>query len=81
FKKEGMRTVYLDPAESLGKRIREGEQQKIPYLLVMGDKEIEAKSVTVRNVKTKKQVTVSVDEFIKTTLKDITERSLEASIG
>jgi len=81
LKEHGMRTAYFDAADSLGKRIREGEQQKIPYLLVMGDKEIEAKSVTVRNVKTKKQVTVSVDEFIKTTLKDITERSLEASIG
>ncbi|HLD71838.1 MAG TPA: threonine--tRNA ligase, partial [Candidatus Peribacteraceae bacterium] len=81
LKANRVRTVFYGHEDSLGKRIREGEQQKIPYILVMGDKEIEAKSVTVRNVKTKKQVTVSVDEFIKTTLKDITGRSLEPSIG
>jgi threonyl-tRNA synthetase len=34
--------------ETLGKKIREAEMQKIPYLLIMGDKEIEAKSVSVR---------------------------------
>jgi threonyl-tRNA synthetase len=34
--------------ETLGKKIREAEMQKIPYLLIIGDKEIEAKSVSVR---------------------------------
>jgi threonyl-tRNA synthetase len=77
----GIRTQYFDPADSLGKRIREGETWKIPYLLVMGDKEVEANSVTVRNVKTKKQVTVSVDEFVEQTVADIRARKLEASIG
>ena len=81
LKEQGVRTIFYGHEESLGKRIREGEQQKIPYILVMGDKEIEAKSVTVRNVKTKKQVTVSKDEFVKKTVKDIADRALEPSIG
>ena len=34
--------------ETLGKKIREAEMQKIPYLLIVGDREIEAKSVSVR---------------------------------
>ena len=68
-------------SESLGKRIREGEKMKIPYLLVMGDREVAENSVTVRNVKTKQQVPVSVAEFTQKTLIDIRDRKLEASIG
>ncbi len=81
LKGHGIRTQYFDSADSLGKRIREGETWKIPYLIVLGDKEIEAKSVTVRNVKTKKQVTVTVDEFVASLSGDVKARKLEASIG
>ena len=81
FKEQGIRTEFMDPEESLGKRIRNGEQMKIPYLLVLGDKEAKEGSVTVRNVKTKEQVEIKLDEFIKKTVDDIKERKLEASIG
>jgi threonyl-tRNA synthetase len=81
LKKHGIRTQFFSHEDSLGKRIREGEQWKIPYLLVMGDKEIEAKSVTVRNVKTKKQSTLPITEFIEKTVADIQQRRLSASIG
>ncbi len=81
LKARGMRTQFFGHEESLGKRIREGEKQKIPYLLVMGDKEIAGKSVTVRNVKTKKQVTVPIAEFVEKTVSDVETRKLELSIG
>ena len=81
LKKEGMRVVTLPHEDSLGKRIREGETQKIPYLLVVGEKEMEAKSVAVRNVKTKKQVVVTVKEFVEKLKTDVSGRKLEASIG
>ena len=71
LKAQGIRTQYMDPEDSLGKRIREGERMKIPYLLVLGDKEIEAKSVALRNVKTKKQEVVTIVEFLSKTLSDI----------
>jgi threonyl-tRNA synthetase len=44
----GSRTVLKDEAETVAKKIREGEIQKIPYLLVVGDKEIKENSVRVR---------------------------------
>ena len=81
LKEQGIRVEYMDPEESLGKRIRNGEKMKIPYLLVLGDKESKDGSVTVRNVKTKEQVTLKLDEFVKKMVADITERKLEASIG
>jgi threonyl-tRNA synthetase len=76
----GMRAMLAGHEESLGKRIREGERQRIPYLLVIGDKEVNEKTVAVRNVLTKKQVTVTLDEFLRKTAEDIAERRLEASI-
>lgn len=81
LKEKGIRTEFLDANESLGKRIRLGEQQRIPYLLVLGDKEKESDGVAVRNVKTKQQVEVSLSEFIKKTSEDIEKRSLHHSIG
>lgn len=77
----GIRTVTYDPSESLGKRIREGEKQKIPYLLVIGDKEVADRSLAVRNVKSKNQVTVPLSEFLEKTKVDVAERRLELSVG
>jgi len=81
LREKGIRTELFDPSESLGKRVREGEKQRIPYLLVMGDEEVKGSSVTVRNVKTKNQVNVPLAEFIEKTAGDIKDRKLEASIG
>ena len=44
----GLRAELTPSNETLGKRIREGEVQKIPYLLIVGEKEAKAKSVAVR---------------------------------
>ncbi len=46
---EGIRVGLKDENETVSKKIREGEIQKIPYLLVVGDKEMKTKSVRVRS--------------------------------
>ncbi len=51
--------------EKIGKKIREGEQNKIPYLLITGEKEVEAGSVALRKRKTGDLGTFSVDEIIE----------------
>jgi threonyl-tRNA synthetase len=76
-----VRVAVLPSVDSLGKRIRDGEMMKVPYLLVLGDREIAEKTVTVRNTKTKKQVGVGVGEFATSIEKDIESRALEAGIG
>jgi len=45
----GVRVEVDDRNEKLGYRIREAQVQKVPYMLVVGDKEVEAKSVSVRH--------------------------------
>jgi len=49
YKKENIRTELNDNDDTLGKKIREGELQKIPYLLIVGEKEQKNDSVAVRD--------------------------------
>lgn len=80
-KDAGIRAEFMDASESLGKRVRTGEKQRIPYLLVLGDEEVQGKSVALRNVLSKEQVSVPLQEFIDTTAQDIAERKLQRSFG
>lgn len=60
--------------EKLGYKIRESEVQKVPYMFVVGEKEQESKSVTVRRRHNKEQVSRQVDELVAELVKDIQER-------
>jgi len=60
--------VEIDTAkESLGKKIRNAEMRKIPYMLVIGEKEVAERSVAARDYKTKKQESYSLEDFLKLT--------------
>ncbi|MDP3963729.1 MAG: threonine--tRNA ligase [bacterium] len=48
LEQENIRTLLRDDNESVGKKIRESEMQKIPYVLILGDKEKSKKTVAVR---------------------------------
>ena len=50
--------------EKLGYKIREAQTKKIPYQLVIGDKEVEVDEVTYRRYGEKEQTTIKVNEFI-----------------
>lgn len=62
--------------ESLGKRIREAEKQKVPYILVVGEKEVNDKTVAVRarDNKENKQEIVELDGFVENILEEVLER-------
>jgi len=70
----GIRTSVDNTNETLGKRIRNTELMKIPYTLVVGDKEVEAKLVNVRTRHQKETETVSLKQFIEKIQKEIKER-------
>lgn len=55
--------------EKLGYKIREAQTAKIPYTLVLGDKEAEGNLVTYRRHGSQEQITVSADEFVALILK------------
>lgn len=71
---QGVRVHLDDSAESLGKKIRGAEMKKIPWMLVIGEKEVAAKNVSARNYRTKKQSEMEVDKFVKTVLDEIKKR-------
>ena len=48
FKKEGLRVTLDDRAERMNAKIRDAQNQKIPYMLVVGDKEMESDQVALR---------------------------------
>jgi len=60
--------------ETLGKKIREAKTQKIPYLLVIGDKEVESKTVTVES-RAGNQGAVKLDELLKKLKDEISQKS------
>ncbi|HIC4136262.1 threonine--tRNA ligase [Campylobacter jejuni] len=51
--------------ESLSKKIRTAEKQKLPMILVLGDDEVVKRSVALRDRRAKEQKNLSLDEFIK----------------
>jgi threonyl-tRNA synthetase len=54
-------------------KIRDAQNQKIPYMLVIGDREVEAESVSVRLRSEENLGAMSVDEFLVLAKKEIVE--------
>ncbi len=65
LEKAGMR-VQLDARnEKLGYRVREAQIKKIPYQIVVGEKDMENHTVTIRKSGSKEQVTLDVDQAVE----------------
>ncbi|MGX0845273.1 threonyl-tRNA synthetase [Staphylococcus capitis] len=64
LKSQGVRVEIDDRNEKMGYKIREAQMQKIPYQIVVGDKEVENNEVNVRQYGSQDQETLEKDEFI-----------------
>ncbi|HBC8047305.1 TPA: threonine--tRNA ligase [Staphylococcus aureus] len=64
LKSQGVRVSIDDRNEKMGYKIREAQMQKIPYQIVVGDKEVENNQVNVRQYGSQDQETVEKDDFI-----------------
>ncbi|MCL4404294.1 threonine--tRNA ligase, partial [Patescibacteria group bacterium] len=74
LKKDGLRVDIASSGETLGKNIRAAELEKIPYILVVGDKEVESKLVNVRARHQKESVTMSPMKFIEKVKQEVQEK-------
>ena len=71
LKKAGIRCEMDSRNEKIGYMIREAQSvDRIPYMLIIGQKEIEEKTVSVRSRDTNKTETMSLDEFIENLRKE-----------
>jgi threonyl-tRNA synthetase len=69
-----LRVKLRDENETVSKKIREGEIQKIPYMLVVGDKEMEAETVRVRQRQKGDIGEMKLTEFIEKAKKEIKKK-------
>jgi len=62
--------------EKIGFKIREAQLQKIPYMIVLGEKEAEAKTLAVRKRRSKETRTINIDTFIEEMNAQVQEKQL-----
>lgn len=74
FIESGIRTEINKDDESLGKRIREAEKQKIPYMIVVGEKEEKDNLVAIRKRGVEKQEVLKIEKFVENIRKEIDGR-------
>lgn len=65
LEKEGMQVDLDDRSETIAKKVREAQIQKIPYAITIGDKEVEKKTLAIRTRDGKVEFGVGVEEFIQ----------------
>ncbi|MDP9750947.1 MULTISPECIES: threonine--tRNA ligase [Thermoanaerobacter] len=71
-----IRAELDDRNEKVGYKIREAQLQKIPYMLIVGDKEVEQGTVSLRSRKEGDLGAISLSEFIEKILKEIATKAL-----
>ena len=65
LREAGVRIELDERAESVGRKIRDAETRKVPYMLVVGDREAESGQVSVREHHGSDAGAMAVDEFAR----------------
>ena len=74
LEENGIRVEVDSRRETLGYRIRDNQMKKVPYMFILGDKEMESGKVSVRTRHGKETKDVTLDEFIANIKEEIRER-------
>jgi threonyl-tRNA synthetase len=70
----GLRVHLDDRSEKVNAKIREAQLQKVPYMLVVGDREAERGTVSVRNRRHGDQGAMAIDDFLAKVLDQVRTR-------
>lgn len=81
LKSQGVRVSIDERNEKMGYKIREAQMQKIPYQIVVGDKEVENNQVNVRQYGSQDQETVEKDEFIWNLVDEIRLKNIDRQLS
>ena len=76
LKENNIRAEVDDSNEKLGKKLQLAISKKVPYSLVIGDKEVETNSVTYRVFGSSNQINISLNDFVKLIQDDITSKKI-----
>ena len=78
MERKGIRSQLDDRRETISYRIREAQMNKVPYMLIVGDREIRENKVSVRLRSGKDLGMVDIPSFVETILSEIKERRSES---
>ncbi len=76
LKNASVRVELDNSKDSLGKRIRNAKTEKVPYVIVVGDKEVESQTLTIEKRDGSKIENIPIEEFTQNILKEIKDRSI-----
>ena len=74
YQKAGLRVTVDERAERMNAKIRDAQNQKIPYMLVIGDREMEANQVALRRRNGENPGAMGTDEFLSLALREVAEK-------
>ncbi|MEN6482049.1 MAG: His/Gly/Thr/Pro-type tRNA ligase C-terminal domain-containing protein, partial [Anaerolineaceae bacterium] len=74
FKKAGLRVSVDARTERMNAKIRDAQNQKVPYMLVIGDREMEAGQVALRRRSGENPGAMPVDDFLALALREIADK-------
>lgn len=77
LKEQGLRSELDLRNEKINLKIREAEMKKIPYLLIIGEKEVKSQTVSVRKHGGKNLGNLEIEKFIREVRKEIKEKKVE----
>ncbi len=81
LRKHKIRVHFDDRSEKLGYKIREGQLQKVPYMLIIGDKEVASRNISVRLLNGEQKNAIPIDNFIETLTTEIQQRLLQSPLA
>lgn len=77
MEKHGLRVEIDDRSEKIGYKIREAQLEKVPYMIVLGDKDIEAGTISVRHRKDGDLGAMNLSEFIDSAIKEVESKEIK----
>lgn len=77
---EKIRVHFDTRNEKLGFKIREAQLEKVPYMIILGDKEVQSQTVSVRSRSGGQKEGIAVDEFKRLLLDEVRGRKLDSTI-
>lgn len=77
LEEKGMRVEVDGRSEKIGYKIREAQLEKVPYMFIIGDKDIEAQTVSVRHRKEGDLGAMKLDEFIEMAVEEIETKAIK----
>ncbi len=80
LKNINVRVELNDKQETLGKKVLEATMQKIPYIITIGDKELENKTLAIRTRNGKVKFNVKIEEFLTLLKEETSSRSLNSKL-